>query len=79
MQNTANQNGSQQPMSRDTDLSTQFIKQSYIATKISPTLHMANLQRELQENGQKVYKFGFGQSPFPVPQGMQEALGKNTH
>ena len=29
--------------------------------------------------GKKIYQFGFGQSPFPVPEKIVEALKKNAH
>ena len=30
--------------------------------------------RQLRANGQEVFHFGFGQSPFPVPRAIQAAL-----
>ena len=29
--------------------------------------------------GKKIYKFGFGQSPFPVPEIVRNELKKNAH
>lgn len=46
---------------------------------VSPTLAMNNLMRHRQESGQKVYKLGFGQSPFPVPQILVDQLRKHAH
>ena len=50
-----------------------------IVKKLKPS---ANLQineetKRLQNQGKKVYKFGFGQSPFPVPEVIVAAL-KNS-
>jgi aspartate aminotransferase len=40
----------------------------------SATLAVKEKCRELQRQGRKVYDFGLGQSPFPVPVGVVEAL-----
>jgi aspartate aminotransferase len=40
----------------------------------SATLAVKQKCRELQKQGRKVYDFGLGQSPFPVPAGVVEAL-----
>ena len=40
----------------------------------SPTLNINEISSDLQDQGQTVYKFGFGQSPFPVPEVVVEAL-----
>lgn len=47
--------------------------------KPSDTLTINQISRELERKGNTVYKFGFGQSPFPVPQIIQEALKNNAH
>ena len=44
----------------------------------SSTLVMNEQSRLMEESGQHIYKFGFGQSPFPVPPSMVEALRKNA-
>jgi len=33
----------------------------------SSTLRINEISRELEEKGKKIFKFGFGQSPFEVP------------
>ena len=42
----------------------------------SATLEMNEISIQLQSEGRKIYRFGLGQSPFPVPekvvQGLQE-------
>lgn len=45
----------------------------------SDTLVINQLSRQLAQEGKTIYKFGFGQSPFPVPEIVQEALKVNTH
>nr|WP_299173659.1 pyridoxal phosphate-dependent aminotransferase [uncultured Allomuricauda sp.] len=47
--------------------------------KPSDTLTINNLSRQMENQGRTVYKFGFGQSPFPVPRLVQEALKQNAH
>lgn len=43
-------------------------------TVLSATLAINELSRELESAGKRVYKFGFGQSPFPVPDEVVEEL-----
>ncbi len=45
----------------------------------SDTLSINNLTLQLESNGKTVYKFGFGQSPFPIPRLVQNALKKNAY
>jgi len=40
----------------------------------STTLEINEKSRELQKQGKKVYRLGFGQSPFPVPEPVVQAL-----
>lgn len=47
--------------------------------KKSATLAINEKSRELQEAGKKVYRLGFGQSPFPVPEPVVQALRDNAH
>ena len=47
--------------------------------KPSATLAINEKSKDLISKGKKVYKFGFGQSPFPVPNKVVEALKKNAH
>jgi aspartate aminotransferase len=52
----------------------------YIRTsKHSQTLLINQLSLQRVEDGETVFKFGFGQSPFPVPQDIQKALAGATH
>ena len=45
----------------------------------SPTLKINDLSNELVKKGKKIYKFGFGQSPFPVPTFLNKSLQKHSH
>jgi aspartate aminotransferase len=45
----------------------------------SATLKINELSDELIRSGKKVYKYGLGQSPFPVPEIVQKALRENAH
>ncbi len=45
----------------------------------SATLLINERSAQLQAEGKKVYRLGFGQSPFPVPQVVVDALAANAH
>lgn len=47
--------------------------------KPSATLRINELSNQLIREGKTVYKFGLGQSPFPVPESVVEALRQNAH
>ena len=49
------------------------------ASKPSATLAINERSAQLISEGKKVYRFGFGQSPFPVPEVIVDALRKNAH
>ena len=44
----------------------------------SATLRINNLALGKRAKGKTIYHFGFGQSPFPVPETMQQALRENA-
>ncbi|MEX0778858.1 MAG: aminotransferase class I/II-fold pyridoxal phosphate-dependent enzyme [Balneolales bacterium] len=46
---------------------------------LSATLAINERCHELRQEGQKIYKLGLGQSPFPVPEIVQEELRRNVH
>ena len=54
------------------------IKKNIVDIKTSATLAINELSHQLKKNGQEIYKFGLGQSPFPVPQIIVEELKKNA-
>ncbi|MDC0056933.1 aminotransferase class I/II-fold pyridoxal phosphate-dependent enzyme [Alphaproteobacteria bacterium] len=50
-----------------------------INIKTSATLAINELSYKLEKRGKKIYKFGLGQSPFPVPKIVEQELIKNAH
>ncbi len=61
----------------------EFIKDQINELKPSATLAINEECNRMKKEGKKVYKFGFGQSPFPIPNSIVSALktnaGKNTY
>jgi aspartate aminotransferase len=55
------------------------IKKNILKLKESSTLVINEKSKELINQGKKVYQFGFGQSPFPVPEKIVEALKDHAH
>ena len=55
------------------------IKKKILRLKESSTLVINEKSKELIKQGKKVYQFGFGQSPFPVPERIVEALKNHAH
>jgi aspartate aminotransferase len=47
--------------------------------KPSSTLAINETSRELEEQGKKIFRFGFGQSPFKVPEDVINELKNNAH
>ena len=45
----------------------------------SSTLKINEISKKLEESGKKIFKFGFGQSPFQVPKSIVNELKKNAH
>ena len=54
-------------------------KKSILKLKQSSTLVINEKCKKLINQGKKVYQFGFGQSPFPVPKTIVTALKNNAH
>lgn len=46
---------------------------------LSATLAINELSNQLAAEGKKIHKLGLGQSPFPVPKHVQQALSHNAH
>ena len=47
--------------------------------KPSSTLRMNEISNKLESKGKKIYRFGFGQSPFQVPDDVVNELRNNAH
>ena len=56
-----------------------LVKKKVINLKPSATLVINERCKELTAKGKKIYNFGFGQSPFPVPKKIVDALIQNAH
>ena len=55
-----------------------IIKDQIDRLKPSATLAINEESNKLKKGGKKIYKFGFGQSPFPVPESIVSALRINA-
>ena len=47
--------------------------------KPSSTLLINETSKKLENQGKKIFKFGFGQSPFKVPEDVVEELKNNAY
>ena len=56
-----------------------IIKDQISQLKPSATLAINEESNRLKKAGKKIYKFGFGQSPFPIPSSIVSELKKNAH
>tara|TARA_B100000029_G_scaffold514408_1_gene617096 strand:- start:121 stop:1356 length:1236 start_codon:yes stop_codon:yes gene_type:complete len=56
-----------------------IIKDQIKKLKPSATLAINEECNRLKKNGKKIYKFGFGQSPFPPPESVVSALKNNVN
>jgi len=56
-----------------------IIKDEISILKPSATLVINEESNRLKKNGKKIYKFGFGQSPFPIPEKIITALKNNAN
>ena len=55
------------------------LKKNIIGLKASATLAINELSQKLITEGKEVFKFGLGQSPFPVPKIIVDELQKHAH
>ena len=47
-------------------------------SQLSSTLKINEISNKLVNQGKHIYKFGLGQSPFPIPEILIETLKKNA-
>ncbi len=52
---------------------------AFVTVAQSGTLALNERSQALERTGRKLYRFGFGESPFPVPDRVQEALRGASH
>ena len=55
-----------------------FTKDQINQLKPSATLAINEKSNKLKKSGKKIYKFGFGQSPFPIPESIVSTLKSNA-
>ena len=55
------------------------IKKHISELRPSDTLTINQRSHSRQQEGLETYRFGFGQSPFPVPEMVQDALRQNAY
>lgn len=55
------------------------INQNLFGLSTSATVAINEKSRQLEQEGKVIYKFGFGQSPFPVPELVVDALKAHAH
>ena len=56
-----------------------MIKNKIKNLNLSATLRINEISKKLLKEGKEIIKFGFGESPFPVPTKIVEELKKNAH
>jgi Aspartate/tyrosine/aromatic aminotransferase len=56
-----------------------MIKNKIKNLNLSATLKINEISKKLELQGKKIIKFGFGESPFPVPEKVVDELKKNAH
>ena len=56
-----------------------MIKNKIKSLNLSATLRINEISKKLEQEGKEIIKFGFGQSPFPVPDKVVDELKKNAH
>ena len=56
-----------------------MIKNKIKNLSLSATLKINEISKKLEQEGKEIIKFGFGESPFPVPSKIVEELKKNAH
>ena len=56
-----------------------IIKDQLNLLKPSATLAIKEESDRLERSGKKIFKFGFGQSPFPIPENIVKALKENAN
>ena len=56
-----------------------IIKEQIRKLKPSATLAINEESNRLKKSGKKIYKFGFGQSPFPIPESIISTLKDNAN
>ena len=56
-----------------------YTKSHIKSLKPSSTLSINEKSKKLSADGKKIFNFGFGQSPFPIPEKVISSLKMNAH
>jgi len=56
-----------------------MIKNKIKNLNLSATLKINEISKKLEKEGKEIIKFGFGESPFPIPDKVVEELKKHSH
>ena len=56
-----------------------FVKKNIRSLRPSATLAINEKAKKLSSEGKKIFNFGFGQSPFPIPEKILSTLKNNAH
>ena len=56
-----------------------MIKNKIKNLNLSATLRINEISKNLEQEGKEIIKFGFGESPFPIPSKIVDELKKNSH
>ena len=56
-----------------------FVKKNIRSLRPSATLAINEKAKKLSSEGKKIFNFGFGQSPFPIPEKIVSTLKNNAH
>ena len=55
-----------------------LVKKNLVSLEPSATLAINEKSKDLISQGKRVFRFGFGQSPFPVPEKIVSTLKENA-
>ena len=55
-----------------------MIKDAVKNLEVSSTLRMNEISKELETKGKNIFRFGFGQSPFKIPEDVVDELKNNA-
>ena len=65
-------------MNLNSETTTNYINKNVRELNVSPTLRISQICKQKISAGQKIYNLGLGQSPFPVPDSVVNALRLNA-
>uniref|UniRef100_A0A914DL30 Aminotransferase class I/classII domain-containing protein n=1 Tax=Acrobeloides nanus TaxID=290746 RepID=A0A914DL30_9BILA len=60
-------------------MGTKFLRSDLVNFQKNANMDVDNQIKEMMSKGKKIYHFGFGESPFPVPETFRQGLIKSAH